>query len=382
MLPNKLLFLTLNTFSSTGGIEKVCRIAGKALHQIARDSGYAFDMYSMYDRQDQLIEKYVPNSVFKAFSGHRTKFVKASIQMGRKSNIVVLSHVNLLLVGFLIKALSPRTKIILIAHGIEVWKPFPAWKKWMLQKVDLILPVSEFTSQRMQQLYGLDKNKFAVINNCLDPFLQRNFKGNKGAALRKKYLFGNDDLVLFTLTRLKSSEQYKGYDKVMYALPALLEQHPTLKYLIAGKYDAAEKERLDRIIEKVGLQDKVIFAGFVTDEEIEDYFEAADLYIMPSTGEGFGIVFIEALFYGKPVIAGNVDGSVDALDKGRLGVLVNPGNQEEIVCAVKAILANKAAYLPHPSAVQAKFSFETYQTNLQQILQLKRRTNKERPAAV
>ena len=125
MLQKRILFLTLNTFSSTGGIEKVCRIAGKALHEIATEAGYGFEMYSMYDCQEQVDEKYVPHSIFSAFSGNRINFIKESVRSGRKSETIILSHVNLLVVGYLIKLFSPKTRLILIAHGIEVWRPFP-----------------------------------------------------------------------------------------------------------------------------------------------------------------------------------------------------------------------------------------------------------------
>ena len=382
MPQKKLLFLTLNTFSSTGGIEKVCRIAGKAFHQIANENGYEFAMYSMYDHQKHVIEKYVPRSVFEAFCGNRIRFVKEAIKAGRKSETVVLSHVNLLLVGYLIKLASPKTKVLLIAHGIEVWHSFPRWKVSMLRKLDLVLPVSEFTRQKMLSLYGLDHKKLEVVNNCLDPFLTRKLDSTKQAALRAEYGLSKDDKILFTLTRLKSTEQYKGYDRVILALPEILKRFPAVKYLIAGKYDETEKERLDQIIKSLQLEEKVIFTGYADDKEIEKLFTLADLYIMPSSGEGFGIVFIEAMFYGKTVIAGNVDGSVDALDKGKLGLLVDPYNKEEIVAAVAKVLVSEEAYIPKLPEVELKFSFVTYRNNLLKVIKLKRQKPIEELASI
>src|SRR5829696_4882919 len=142
MLQKKLLFLTLNTFSSTGGIEKVCRVAGKALCEMMEENGEGFDFFAMNDRPDQAIEKYVPAVCFHGFSGNKIKFVAGAVRTGAKCHTVILSHINLLLIGFAIKVLSPKTKIILIAHGIEVWKPLPFWKTAMLKKIDFILPVS------------------------------------------------------------------------------------------------------------------------------------------------------------------------------------------------------------------------------------------------
>ena len=367
-MQKKLLFLTLNTFSSTGGIEKVCRIAGKALHEIMLERAYHFELYSMYDAEHDLIDKYIPPSVFRAFAGNRLKFIKDAISNGRRCDTIVLGHINLLLVGFLIKLLSPKTRLVLIAHGIEVWQPLPAWKVRMLKKVDLILPVSQFTKQKMQSLFGLKNNRFKVLNNCLDPFLEKKFARAAVTGIKTRHGISDEDTVLFTLTRLKSSEQYKGYDKVITALPSILKKYPKTRYVIAGKYDPTEKERLDRLIKSLGLQDHVIMTGFLADEEMAAYFTMADIYIMPSTGEGFGIVFIEALFYGKPVIAGNVDGSVDAVDGGNFGLLVNPLVNEEIVGALEKLLADVPSYLPDDTAVLSKFGYSTYKSNLEKIL--------------
>ncbi|HYO21961.1 MAG TPA: glycosyltransferase family 4 protein [Flavisolibacter sp.] len=366
--PKKLLFLTLNTFSSTGGIEKVCRVAGKALHQIAEEVGGHFEHYALYDEPAQVIENYIPKTVFRPFSGNRFAFLKKAISAGRKTDVILLSHVHLLAVGFAIKMLSPRTKVVLLAHGIEVWKPFSSWKVRMLKALDLVLPVSQFTQQKMQALYGLAPKKFGVLNNCLDPFLAPTESAERVAALRKKHGLTKEDIVLFTLTRLKSSEQYKGYDKVIAALPPVLQKYPAVKYLVAGKYDAEERKRLDVMIEELGLQDKVIFTGFIGDDEVAAYFTLPDVYVMPSTGEGFGIVFIEALFYGKPVIAGNVDGSVDALAGGQFGLLVNPAKKDEIVSALLEVLAKKNNYVPDGEAVQARFGFGPYVSRLKTLV--------------
>ncbi len=368
-MQKRLLFLTLNTFSSTGGIEKVNRLAGKALAEISAEQDYSFSLYSMYDHPHEVMETYIPPSVFRAFSGNKIKMTAAAIIEGRKAELVLLSHINLLAIGWAIRRLSPKTKVLLICHGIEVWKPLPFWKKAMLRGLGGYLPVSHFTMQKMHELYGLPAGKMRVLNNCIDPFLARsNNSAEQLSRTKTKYGFTNDDEVLFTLTRLKSSEQYKGYDRVIEALPAMLRQRPNAKYLLAGKYDEGERKRLNALIESLGLQNKVVMTGFITDEEAADCFAAAALYIMPSTGEGFGIVFIEALFHGLPVIAGNRDGSVDALGGGKFGLLIDPNNISEIGNAVIEITGNRKAYVPDHTAVVKSFGFETYKKNLSFLL--------------
>ena len=89
--------------------------------------------------------------------------------------------------------------------------------------------------------------------------------------------------------------------------------------MITGK-----KLFIDTLLKKLDIPDTVVMPGFIPDDELEAHFAMSDMYVMPSRKEGFGIVFIEAMYYGLPVIAGNMDGSVDALLNGELGQLVNP----------------------------------------------------------
>ena len=106
----------------------------------------------------------------------------------------------------------------------------------------------------------------------------------------------------------------------------------------SGKYDEEEKVRIDKLINDLGLRNVVSLSGFIKEEEIAAHYCMSDLFIMPSQKEGFGIVFIEALSMGVPVIAGNIDGSVDALRNGELGTLVNPESKEEITEAIKNVI--------------------------------------------
>jgi glycosyltransferase involved in cell wall biosynthesis len=113
----------------------------------------------------------------------------------------------------------------------------------------------------------------------------------------------------------------------------------------------------------------VIFTGFVPDGEMALHFKLADLFIMPSEKEGFGIVFIEAMFYGLPVIAGNKDGSLDALCNGELGTIIDPDKLPEIEAAIKKILNDPTKYKPNRDKLHYQFSYEWYKRKLQYCLQ-------------
>ncbi|HMK27571.1 MAG TPA: glycosyltransferase family 4 protein [Chitinophagaceae bacterium] len=364
-MSHRVLFLTLRVFSATGGIEKVCRIAGKALYELGLQYGGLVNVLALHgERDDGNANKYFPQLVFTPFEGDRVSFVRKAIAEGRRSKVVLMSHINLLVVGYFIKLFRPSVKLVLLAHGIEVWTALPGWKKKMLRKCDLILPVSHFTKDKMQALYGLPDKKFSVLNNCLDPFLELPLQKEKKDDLLERYGLKKEQIILLTVSRMSGMEQYKGYDKVLEALPELVKTTPGLRYLLLGEYDSSEKRRLDSIIRELGLEDVVIFTGFVAEEELAAHFKLGDIFIMPSEREGFGIVFIEAMFYGIPVVAGNIDGSVDALCNGELGLMVNPYNVKEIITAVKKIISNRSGHLPDPKKLEQQFDYKGYKEKL------------------
>lgn len=358
-------------FSATGGIEKVCRVAGKALYEMSLHGEASSSIYSMHDKdEDAAGNKYFPLEIFHGFAGKKLHFIFSAIKQGRKSNTVILSHINLILVGWLIKKISPSTRLIMFAHGIEVWELLSKRKKWMLGCCDQIFAVSNFTSEKMQEMHQVPKVKCHVLNNCLDPFLAESLKGTLNKQLRQKYGYKEDDIILFTLARLSSSEKYKGYDKVLQSMVSLKKTVPGIHYLLAGSYDEKEKRSLEILLEELNISERVKMAGFVKENDLVEYFSMADIYIMPSMKEGFGIVFIEAMHYGLPVIAGNKDGSVDALCNGKLGLLVNPSDVQAITDAVSKIIKERNSYIPNRELLMQQFGYENYKTRLEHLIKL------------
>ncbi len=364
------MLLTLRTFSGTGGIEKVSKIAGKAIFDICSETNGYFEVSSMYDNIKDIDEKYFPAAIFTGYGIKKGEFIYDAVKKGIGKSIVILSHANLLPAGYLIKLFSPSTQLILLAHGIEVWKTFTGLEKKMLSKVDKFFAVSNYTAGVIQQNNNVDKSKVKVLNNCLDPYLPEPVTGEKNKDLLKKYDLSEGDTVLLTLTRLASKERYKGYDRVIRALAELQHDYPKLKYLVVGKYDNEEEQRLNELIQELGIDHKVAFAGYVPDELLADYFNLADIYIMPSEKEGFGIVFIEALFYGKNVIAGNKDGSVDALLNGALGKLIDPASNEEIKEAITSFITAAVPIIPDRELMMKHFSYPAYKEKWRGVLKM------------
>lgn len=367
----KVLFLNLTAFSQTGGLEKFNRCFLKALNETEASANTSSNSFSLYDTSAN--SNYYPAEKYKGFGKRRFSFVLNSVLEGLKKDIIILGHVNLAIVGLLIKLLSPKTRLVLICHGIEVWSEMPGLQKRLLRKVDRVLAVSKYTQQKLVDVQHVEQDKTVIFHNTIDPYFKTPSTFSKDKQLLKKYGLDEQDFILFTLCRLSSSEKYKGYDEVIKVLPQLLKRHPNIKYVIAGKYDAEEKVRIDKLIEQLGVENHVMLTGYIDDNEIINHYQLGDVYIMPSKGEGFGIVFIEAMACGSRVIAGNKDGSVDALRNGELGTLVDPENTHEIVSAIDNYINSKASWDEvSAKSLQSKtfesFGFDVYKKNLSSIL--------------
>jgi glycosyltransferase involved in cell wall biosynthesis len=383
MYKPKVLHLSLATFSLTGGIEKVNRVCLKALVDLQTERhfgevrGYCLhDLKTVHvDLKGATIppESYISAAQFKGFGKNRLQFMLQSIWACLTSDIIVISHINLAPMLLLGKFLNPKAKFILYAHGIEIWCQLGKIKKLALLKADKVLAVSNFTKHQIELKHYIGKGKIEVLNNCLDPFLPKITDYNKQDYLLERYGLSNEHFILYTLTRLSSTEQYKGYDQVLAVMEKLKNSYPNLRYLIGGKADLNELQRVKQLIINYGLEGLVILAGFIKEEEFAHHFTLADVYIMPSTQEGFGITFIEAANYGMPLIGGNLDGSSDAMLNGVLGKLINPNSFDEIRNTIQDSLINnkgKDSVLKENQRdlTQTKFTFKHYKAYLLRAL--------------
>jgi phosphatidyl-myo-inositol dimannoside synthase len=328
MSKNIMLF-TLQTFSTTGGIQKMTRTLAHALNQVAIHNSWSFKLWSAYDANTDLLPQYLSAKNFIGFANRITFTLKAFLNAS-KFDMVIISHINMALVGRAIKTINPKCKIWVVAHGIEIWNDLSSTKKWLLKNCDRVICVSNFTKQQIINKHHINAVKCEVLNNALDPFMNLPVGFAKPDYLIDRYNLANSTPLLFTLTRLSAAEQYKGYEQVIKVISNLKQTFPAIKYIIAGKCDTEEEIRIKKIIDTYKVQHQVLLTGFVEESELADHFLMADMFVLPSSNEGFGIVFIEALACGLPVVCGNVDGSLDAIKNGLLGKAVNPNDLDEL----------------------------------------------------
>jgi glycosyltransferase involved in cell wall biosynthesis len=254
-----------------------------------------------------------------------------------KPSLILCGSINFSILCLFINKLF-KTPYVSITHGIEAWKMKRLGLVGLKNSIS-ILSVSNYTRNKiLSQLPDYPRDRILILPNTFNSDKFR--PADKSQSLMKKLNITREDKVILTIARLSKTEGYKGYDKVIVAIKDILKDIPNLKYIIGGHGD--DITRIKQLIKDNVLEDKVILAGFIPEEELCDYYNLCDVFVMPSKGEGFGIVFLEALACGKPVIAGNRDGSVDAVLNGEVGILVNPDNSQELVEMIKSVLNCKA----------------------------------------
>jgi len=250
-------------------------------------------------------------------------------------------------------------------HGIDAWEKRSNFIRNGVESADLVTSVSRFTRHRLMQWAGIAPNKIRVLPNTID----RSFKpGEKSQALMRS-LCVEGKRVLLTVGRLSASEKYKGYDAVMELLPELLKEYPELFYMIVGEGD--DRNRLEEKVKTMNLTRYVRFMRYVEEEDLREIYRIADLYVMPSIGEGFGIAFLEAGASGVPVIGCDQDGTVDALREGYLGKTVK---REGLSQAIKESLSKEILRGDALSRrVQGTFGKNLFQRHLEKLLMFRQK---------
>ena len=274
-------------------------------------------------------------------------------------DVVFCGHINLTALAVL-AAGRAKAKLWLQVHGIEAWTKPSYVTEHAAMMSDLVTSVSRFTrTQMLHNWWWDDPAGIKVLPNTIGSKFS---PGPKSAALVQRYrLHGRR--VMLSVSRLASAEAYKGHDRVIAALPRIREQFPDLVYLVVG--DGDDSVRLMQLAQQYDQEQHVIFAGIVPDDELVDHYRTADVFVMPSTREGFGIVFLEAAACGLPVIGGNRDGSWDALREGLVGCAIDPTNEDEIVSAVvRALVSPRREISRYIEALQ----FQNFQAHVVGIL--------------
>lgn len=237
-----------------------------------------------------------------------------------------------------------RQNLLILAHGSEILINYQErffLKRWLYTRIYFyvrhIIANSNYTKNLLLKR-GVEEGKITVIYPAID----KNRFSQKGDPQRIRNLFQLDgQRVILTVGTLS---ERKGQDTVISSLPLVLQEIPNLKYFIVGNGQFGAQ--LKRLTADLGLNDHVIFAGRVSADELIDYYDAADVFVLPnrvvgSFVEGFGFVFLEAASRGKPSIGSDSGGVREAVIHGETGYLVDPLNRAEIAQTITRLLKDR-----------------------------------------
>ncbi len=331
-------FVFIEVFGSEGGIQSYIQDMLGAYSQIASQADDTTDVFLLRDAESEHPLRQPP------FNYHYFKNENPSIErigltfalvaylIRQRPDHVFCGHIKLAaMVSQLCQLLNiPYT---VLTYGKEVWYELSNKDKRALRRAHKIWTISRYSRDLAHSANQISSDKFEMLPCVVDGDVFT--PSDAPTHLIERYRL-QDTKVLMTVARLWSGDIYKGVDVTIRAMPKILQAFPAVKYVVIGRGD--DRPRLAKLAEDLGVAQQVIFAGFVPDDELISHYRLADVYVMPSK-EGFGIVYLEAMACGIPVIAGDDDGSADPLQDGKVGWQVPYRDTEAVATAcIEALL--------------------------------------------
>jgi len=353
-----------------GGIQEVSRQTISALLNISQQTDWSFSMLGLNDPPGthEFSVGGTHKINFRGFGRSKLRFVLAALRSARKKPRVVLAaHPNLAPPAAWMKRLAPEMKVIVMAHGVEVWQPLPPRRRAALLSADIVIAPSASTVEKLTAVQGVPPEKIRKIPWPLDPDVLEMADSSKPLPPPKGF---PPSPVILIVGRWASSEKYKGTDDLIHALAQLRTAFPGLNLVAVGAGD--DLPRLKKISTDLGVASSVHFFTGVSKADLAACYAHADIFALPSTGEGFGLVFLEAMAFAKPIVAAAAGGSTDIVEDAVNGILIAPRDQTALTKALERLLRDdslrQALGRRGAEIVRRKYPFGAFQSQLATVL--------------
>jgi phosphatidylinositol alpha-1,6-mannosyltransferase len=251
-------------------------------------------------------------------------------------------------------------KLVSQLHGTEIWGNLSRLHRRPLEASDLVFAVSRDTRAKALSKIDIAPEKVVVLSNTVGA----DFRPADRRAAREHFGL-SDEFAVLTVARLDAREGYKGHDRVVPLIARANAQGRRAVYLIAGTGN--DEPRLRQLAKAHDIEDSVRFLGKVPRIDLPDLYRAADLFALPSTGEGFGISFLEAMACGTPAIGLAAGGAPDALGDGKLGICVE---EKDFAAAFLKALTDAPSDARLSAAVHTRFGFASYKAQCSRLMAL------------
>lgn len=333
MSKKTLIYLASDVFYK-GGIERYSRTQIRVLKELLPD--FQILVYSYQPPRENIFETPFQVDFHSNGSGFLSK-LRYSLRVFRdilitNPDLVWVNHIHLLPIAFFSQLFRRNTKILLNVYGLEIWSGLKWIEKTALTRADKIIADCHFTGKYVVEQFLIPPERVTVI---WDPVDAKRFfpKVKKNQTISRRYFLPelDDSLCLMILGRISVGSRHKGYDRLIDLMGDLREEEISL--IICG--DGDDKVRLESKVLNEGLQDSVFFSGLITEDDLVDIYNLADIFILvsdrgKSRGEGVPLTPLEAAACGKPIIVGNQDGSQEAVKEGINGFIVSPDEPDVI----------------------------------------------------
>ena len=310
------------------------------------------------------------NLSFEVFGGNRSAFGRRAIAIALRQSVdlLLIGHINYAPLGMMLKSLRPSLRYGVMVHGVEAWVRLPLLKRLALQHADFITAVSKFTRTKVAELNGLKRDRIRIVPNTIEWSI--NAEAEKSASVARAFGICSKSTLLLSVCRLEATEKYKGVDTVIAALPSVIARVPNVAYVVIGS--GSDLERHKQLAANVGITDRVHFLGSVDDVTLRHFYQGCDLFVLPSDGEGFGIVYLEAMHHGKAVIAANSRAVPEVVKHNESGLLVEYGDAAQLAESIISLCLNQSIRERMGNAgrerLREKFSFESFKRRLHELI--------------
>jgi phosphatidylinositol alpha-1,6-mannosyltransferase len=336
-----LLCLTSLDFNQ-GGIAAVNRNVLRALQGLrSNGAGVAVHALVYHGQKPELPAAYwcgLASFCAEGCRSSRLRFVARYVALALRWRpaLVFVDHLHLAVVPYRCQWLA-SLRYVLFCHGIEFSYRISLVRQKAFRGAVLRLSNSYFTARRLSKLFpGIDILPCELGMDDLAVPAAPKAEGAIADAFGKPQRLGARFVLI--VSRLACAEAYKGHDQLIAVFPLIQREVPEAQLVVVG--DGDDRERLMALARHSGAGSAMLFPGFAPPSLLAALYARCRVFAMPSRGEGFGLVYLEAMRFGKPCVASNVDGGSEVVVDGLTGLLVRPDSLPAIRDAVARLLAD------------------------------------------
>ncbi len=343
----RVLYLGLG-WHVTGGIATFARTTIGALADWAGESGPrgGLEVMALHGRSGSAaaarrgIDR--ADVSIKSYGGGRLRMALALAARVRRRryDLIVCEHVNLM--PIVAAAVPSAARCVCFIYSFEVWYGLGAVRGRALRRADKLIAISHAAAAHTRQM----KPRLPPIEVCYpglaDPLLSANLARMPAA-----------DPIVLTVGRMMRSERHKNHRTLIRAMADVVRAVPKARLVVIGEGD--DRREIAALGAGLGLDDHLLFTGAVSEAELDRWYRSAQVFAMPAEREGFGLVYLEAMGRGLPVVAGASGASLEIIDEGKSGFLVAPDDYRQLGRRLVRLLEDRHLQATMGAAARARF---------------------------